>query len=139
MNWEEKLMGLANHIATWSKDPKTKVGAVISDPESNQVIGIGYNGLPRGVADTPERLADKETKLSIIVHAEVNALLNSNGSTYGKTLYTTHQPCSQCAAKIINAGIKKVYFRYDPYFEKRWGHVGVDILREAKVEVIKID
>lgn len=133
MSWDNKFMELANFLRSWSKDPSSKVGAVIADPETHRVIGLGYNGLPKGIDD--DKILSREEKLSIVVHAEVNALLNSNGCVYGMTLYSTHQPCSQCAAKIINAGIKRVVFNTHDDFDKRWGHRGSDLLKEAGIEV----
>ena len=132
--WHERLMGLAAYISGWSKDPSTRVGAVIVNPDTHVIIGVGYNGLPRGI-DDDHRLNDRAERLAIVVHAEVNALLNANGSVYGATLYTTHQPCSQCAAQIINSGIGKVIYRQDEDFAQRWGHAGVSLLKEAGIEV----
>ena len=106
--WDMRFLGLAALIGTWSKDPSTQVGAVIVN-DDRVVIGIGYNGFPRGVADTPERLNDRETKYSLIVHAEINAILNASGSVRGCTLYTSpFMPCVRCAGQIIQAGITRV-------------------------------
>ena len=135
--WHERLMGLAAYVSGWSKDPSTRVGAVLANPYTNAVIGLGYNGLPRGIEDD-HRLNDRNERLSIVVHAEVNAILNANGTAYGATLYTTHQPCSQCAAAIINAGIKKVVYIENEDFAKRWGYGGVSLLTEAGIEVMAV-
>ena len=135
--WHERLMGLAAYVSGWSKDPSTKVGAVLADPDTNRIIGVGYNGLPRGIEDD-HRLHDRQERLSIIVHAEVNAILNANGSTFGATLYTTHQPCPQCAAAIINAGVRRVVYIANDDFAKRWGHGGVSLLNEAGIEVLGV-
>ncbi len=135
--WHERLMGLAAYVSGWSKDPSTRVGAVLANPDTHQIIGIGYNGLPRGIEDD-HRLHDRQERLSIIVHAEVNAILNANGNTFGATLYTTHQPCPQCAAAIINAGIKRVVYMPNDDFAKRWGHGGVSLLNEAGIEVVGV-
>ncbi len=107
--WRRWFLGMADHVATASKDPSTKVGAVIAD--DNRVIrGVGYNGFPRGVADNPDRYADRATKYKYVVHAEANAILNSTGAR-GCTLYCTLHPCSACASLIIQAGIKLVVCR----------------------------
>jgi dCMP deaminase len=103
-DWTDRGLGLAFHVATWSKDPSTQVGAAIFDPD-HRVLGVGYNGFPRGVADDG-RLDVKEEKYPRIVHAEANAIINSQGDRH--TLYCTHYPCSGCAALIIQAGIKVV-------------------------------
>lgn len=105
--WDQRMLDLAAHIAGWSKDPSTKVGAVIVD-DLRRVVGHGYNGFPRGVADTPERLNDRPTKYLHVVHAELNAILNARGSVEDCTLYLTHQPCAECAKAIIQAGLLRV-------------------------------
>lgn len=119
MNWHIRYMELAKHVASWSKDPSTKVGAVIAAPDK-VVVGLGYNGFPRGIEDSEERLHDRETKLSLVVHAEANAILNATKSVQGCSIYTYPlPPCSECAKLIIQAGIKSVYFPYRK-IEKRW-------------------
>lgn len=105
--WNERFMCLAEHVAEWSKDPSTKVGAVIVN-DKKQVLAMGYNGFPRGVEDTPERYADRATKLNFVAHAERNALDNAFTSVEGATLYSTLYPCSDCAKGIIQRGIKTV-------------------------------
>ena len=67
-NWDRKFLSAAALVASWSKDPSTKVGCIITDDDHNQLAG-GFNGFPRGVSDN-ERLHDRETKLKIVVHAE---------------------------------------------------------------------
>ena len=39
-NWDERFIGLAQHVATCSKDPRTKVGAVLVN-ETKQVLSVG--------------------------------------------------------------------------------------------------
>ena len=74
--WHSHFLRMALLCAQMSKDPNTQVGAVIVGPD-REVRSTGFNGLPRGVADTAERLHDRETKLKLIVHAEMNAVLNA--------------------------------------------------------------
>jgi len=108
MEWNNWFLGLAQYISTASKDPSTKVGAVIVD-EERRVVSLGYNGLPRGVVDSDERLDNRDLKYKIIVHAERNALLFARGSIKGCTIYTyPMMPCAVCASMIIQSGIKKV-------------------------------
>lgn len=105
--WDTRFIDLAKLVSTWSKDPSTKVGAVITD-DNNRVISLGYNGFPKNIQDN-DRLFDRETKYNIVVHAEANALLFANKSIEGCTLYTwPFQPCSKCAALIIQSGVKRV-------------------------------
>jgi dCMP deaminase len=68
-------MGLAKYISEWSKDPSTKVGAVIVDDEK-KIVGLGFNGFPIKTSDNEELYYDRDYKLSKIVHAEINAILN---------------------------------------------------------------
>ena len=98
---------MAKLVSTWSKDPSTKVGAVIVD-SSHRLISVGYNGFPQHITDN-ERLLDREKKYDIIVHAEVNAILFANKKVNGCTLYTwPFQPCPRCAGLIIQSGISRV-------------------------------
>jgi dCMP deaminase len=108
MNWDFWLLGLAKYISTASKDPSTKVGAVIVD-EDRRVVSLGYNGLPRGVEDSQDRLTNRDLKYKLIVHAERNALLFARGSIKGCSIYTYPMlPCAVCASMVIQSGIKKV-------------------------------
>ncbi len=107
--WRQWFMGMADHVALASKDPSTKVGAVIAD-ERRVIRGVGYNGFPRGVADDAHRYDDRATKYKYVVYAEANAILNSTGAR-GCTLYATLHPCSACASLIIQAGIRIVVCR----------------------------
>jgi dCMP deaminase len=104
--WDERFCGLAAQVAVWSKDPERKVGAVIVNPD-RRVVGVGYNGFPRDVSDTAERLNNVEERRLMSVHAETNAVLNA-WSMRGSTLYSTSFPCAGCAGIIIQAGISRV-------------------------------
>lgn len=106
--WDLRFLDLAKHISTWSKDPSTQLGAVIVD-KNKRVISMGYNGFPRGVKDTPERLNNREVKYSMVVHGEMNAIIFATQPLEGSTLYIwPFLSCSVCTAVIINAGVKRV-------------------------------
>ena len=106
--WDRRFLELANFVAAWSKDPSTKVGAVIVRADRT-VASMGFNGFPRGVLDREDRYADRATKYAMVVHAENNALINARQSLEGYTLYVTPlPPCTQCAAAIIQCGIARV-------------------------------
>ena len=109
--WGDKYIHLAKEISTWSKDPSTQVGAVVIG-EHGQLLSQGYNGFPRGIKDSEERLNNRERKYELVVHAEMNAIYNAslNGvSLKGSTLYVYGLPiCNECAKGIIQVGIKKV-------------------------------
>lgn len=106
--WDERFIRMAEHISTWSRDPSTQVGSVIVRPDKT-IASLGFNGLPRHIADTPERLHDRDLKMKIIIHAETNSILNAREPLTGFTIYVfPFHPCSACAAAIIQAGIKRV-------------------------------
>jgi len=106
--WDLRFMELARLVGTWSKDPSTKVGAVIVD-NNRKVLGLGYNGFARGVEDTEERLNNRDLKYPLTIHAEINAISNAMCDLTHCTLYVDPLPtCSRCAAQIINSGITRV-------------------------------
>lgn len=107
--WDDRYLKLAEFWACQcSKDPSTKVGAVIVN-KKNRVASLGYNGLPCNVADTPERLNNRELKYKLIVHGEINAIASYDGDMDGYTLYTwPFMPCSRCAGVVIQKGISRV-------------------------------
>jgi dCMP deaminase len=130
-------MDLAEHISWWSKDPSTKVGAVIVDA-NRRIIGVGYNGFPRGVKDTSSRYHDKAEKYPRVVHAEVNAILNSRGSVNGASIYIHPLfTCCECAKIIIQSGIVRVV-AYAPDEERHDNHYDIarQMYDEAGVEVL---
>jgi len=119
---QEWAMGMARHVAKLSKDPSTQVGAVIFD-EKRRIVSCGFNGFARGVLDTDSRLNHRETKYKLVLHAEKNAILFATGSTHDCTLVVTHPCCAQCAALIIQAGVRYVMWpRPTAEFEERWRH-----------------
>jgi len=103
--WDRYFLDLAFQVAKASKDPSTKVGAVIVRPDRT-VSAAGFNGFPRGIADTPDRLEDRETKYALVAHAELNAILTAREPLHGYTIYTTLFSCSNCAKLVIQAGLK---------------------------------
>lgn len=107
-SWTEYFFGLCDINASKSKDPSTKVGAVIVRPD-NTIASMGWNGFPRGV---PDQYEDREHKLLRTVHAELNAILNAREPLHGYSLYVSPLfPCSNCAAAIIQSGITTVTTR----------------------------
>lgn len=119
INWDEYFMGVAFLSAMRSKDPSTQVGACIVN--NNKVIkGIGYNGFPRGCNDSSFPWGREgetlETKYVYVVHAELNAILNSGGEDLtGCSIYVALFPCNECAKAIIQSGIKEVIYLSDKY------------------------
>jgi dCMP deaminase len=110
--WDHRFLDLAELVGSWSKDPSTKIGAVIVDPD-RRIVSTGYNGFPKGISDSEDRLTDRDIKYKLVVHGEMNALLFAERSIKGCTLYTTpFLPCSSCASMFIQAGIKRVVSRF---------------------------
>ena len=116
--WDTRFMRLAREVSTWSKDPSSKIGAVIVN-DRRRILATGYNGFPEGIDDNEERLNNREEKYPRIIHAEMNALLNAlkNGvSVEGATLYVYGLPvCPDCTKSIIQAGIRRIVMSPDPY------------------------
>lgn len=137
-HWDERYLGLAFHVASWSKDPSTKCGAVIT--KNNRILSLGFNGIPAGL-DDEKYLSPRETKVACAIHAEVNAIFNANVPLADSTLYVTGAPCSNCAASIIQSGIKRVVMPpVDVEFAKRWNyHLSEQMFNEVGVEVVEID
>ena len=134
-SWDTRFIDLAKLVSTWSKDPSTKVGAVITD-DNNRVISLGYNGFPKNIQDN-DRLFDRETKYNIVVHAEANALMFASRPVEGCTLYTwPFQPCSKCAALIIQSGIKRVVtvVQKDDRWEKNF-EISRSLFRESGIRL----
>jgi len=108
IKWDTRFLGLAAHISGWSKDPSSQVGAVIT--EGNRIISLGYNGFAAGVDDTEGRLANRDVKLNLMIHAEENAVIFAKRDLRGCTVYVTHPPCPRCASKLIQEEIKRIVF-----------------------------
>lgn len=138
--WDLRFFEMAVLVSSWSKDPGTRVGAALVGDK--RILATGYNGFPSGIEDNPERYADREVKLAYTVHAEVNALLNAakNGAkTEGSTLYATFHPCVNCAAAIIQGGIKRVVCPSVESAPERWRNSfgrARDLMLEAGIEIV---
>lgn len=117
ISWDEYFMGIALLAAMRSKDPNTQVGACIVD-RNNIILSTGYNGFPMGCSDDvfPWDRSGEDTKYPYVVHAELNAILNSGGKDLrGATIYVALFPCNECAKAIIQCGIKEVVYLSDKY------------------------
>lgn len=108
--WDRRFLDLARFVSGWSRDPSTKVGAVVARGKHELVLG--YNGFPAGHDDSPHLYSDREYKLKHIIHGERNALAKAEERgicVAGATLYTwPFQPCSGCVPHIIEANIARV-------------------------------
>ena len=118
ISWDQYFMGVSKLSALRSKDPSTKVGACIVSPD-NKIVGVGYNGMPYGTDDEKapwDRVGGfLETKYAFVVHAELNAILNSIKELKGCRLYVSLFPCHECAKAIIQSGIREIIYEDDKY------------------------
>lgn len=109
--WDNRFLELSKQVASWSKDPSTKVGCLIVN-SAKRIINQGFNGFPKKMMDDG-RLFDKVEKHRYIIHAEENALLNPTQPMQGATAYVWPlHPCPRCAAKLVQVGITKVVANY---------------------------
>lgn len=151
--WHRHFLNMALLNASMSKDPSTKVGAVIVGPD-HEIRSTGYNGLPRGIADTPERLNDRDTKLKLVVHAEMNAILNAarmGVSVKGCTMYLAATdasgmvwggpPCTRCTVETIQSGIAAIVSHPFKTVPSRWKEdieLASGLLTEAGINYTEI-
>lgn len=136
ISWDECFMRIAHDIAERSKDPSTQAGAVVVD-QNNVVVGIGYNGFPRGISNSAlpwdkEGELDK-TKYAYVCHAEENAIYNANNSTKGCKIYCTLFPCNECTKTLIQTGVKEIIFESDKYADTAIVRASKKMLALAKI------
>ncbi len=141
LSWDEYFMGLAHLSAKRSKDPNTQVGAAIVSPE-HRVVGIGYNGFPNG-CDDDEFPWEREgefacTKYPFVVHAELNAILNSTTNLSGCSIYVSLFPCNECAKAIIQSGISRIVYESDKYADTDGTKASKRMLKAAGVELVQL-
>lgn len=152
--WDWHWIKMALQHATMSKDPSTRVGAMLIGP-NGEIIGGGFNGFPRGIADMPALLADRDTKLKLMVHAEMNAILGAarRGITVaGSTLYLAATdnsgaiwggaPCTRCTVEIIQAGVTRIRSPSRKATPSRWAEdiaFASDLLEEAGIDYLEVD
>ena len=136
ISWDECFMRMAHIIADRSQDPSTQTGAVVVT-EDNIVVGMGYNGWPRGIKseDLPwERDGEYDnTKYAYVCHSEENAIYNANNSTKNCKIYCTLFPCNECAKTIIQNGVKEIIYESDKYAELPAYKASKRMLKLAKI------
>ncbi|MGD8859080.1 MAG: dCMP deaminase family protein [Myxococcales bacterium] len=121
-DWDARFLHLAAHIARWSKDPSTQVGCVVVGPD-REIRSTGFNGFPRGIEDTADRLHDRAQKYPLVCHAEENAIMHA--ARIGVALktciaYVTWPPCTRCARSLIQAGVAEVIYPAGLEIPDRW-------------------
>lgn len=138
LSWDAYFMGLAHLSAMRSKDPSTQVGAVIVSKE-HRVVSIGYNGFPNGCHDDEfpwgRDGAFGDTKYPYVVHAELNAILNSKYDLPGCSIYVSLFPCNECAKAIIQSGISRIVYESDKYADTDATIASKRMLRAAGIEL----
>lgn len=141
--WDMRFLNLAKHIAQWSKDPSTQLGAVIVRPNKS-VCSVGFNGFPQPMPDTQELYANREEKYSRVIHGEMNALLFAKEPVTGYTLYNYPlPPCDRCFVAMVQAGITRfVAPKPNEQQNERWGAAFEktrQFARECGVELIEVE
>lgn len=135
--WQKRFIKLAYDVIEWSSD-KTRVGCVIIGERKN-IISTGFNGFPSGVEENNLRKSP-EYKQFYTCHAEQNAIDLAECSLRGAILFSTHEPCAQCARSIIQKGIKTVYY-CETMDNERWRDslmASRAMFKEAGIEVCQI-
>ena len=120
--WDERFLELAKQIASWSKDPSTQVGCGVVGPD-REIRSTGFNGLPRGIEDSEDRLNNREIKYPMICHAEENAIMHAARigiSLKDCTAYVTWPPCTRCARSVIQAGVSEIIYPKGIEIPDRW-------------------
>lgn len=142
LTWDEYFMGLAHLSALRSKDPNTQVGAAIID-ENHRVVSVGYNGFPKGCSDDEFPWSRSggvlNSKYAFVVHAELNAILNSPRSVSGCTIYVSLFPCNECAKAIIQSGIRRIVYESDKYADTETTIASKKMLQAAGVELVQLE
>lgn len=142
ISWDEYFMGIALLSAKRSKDPNSQVGACIVD-ENKRIVAMGYNGFPNGCCDDNlpwDREGNfLEVKYPYVVHAELNAILNSGRTVRGCTIYVDLFPCNECAKAIIQSGIKKIFYLRDKYKDTDGVKASKKMLEMAGVEYVQLN
>jgi dCMP deaminase len=109
---------------------KKKYAAVLVD-KNDHIVGIGYNGGPRGFQHCEDGGCPRFQEMSdsgsiydncIAVHAEANALLHSDYSSQAYRIYINGPPCFSCAKLIANSTVEQVYYIGDSSY-KDWENI----------------
>ena len=147
-SWHQYFMEMALLVSSKSKDRSTRVGAILVG-EGNIVLGVGYNGFPRGVNDNAEDRHERPDKYLWTEHAERNAIFSAarhGVKVGGSKIYVSGRgfPCAECARAIIQTGIVEV-ITCEGTFEGKgslWERsmvVSGIMLMEAKVKITFLD
>lgn len=139
---EEAMMNIAKVIAKRGSCLNRQVGAVLT--EDGFIVGVGYNGPPSGLSHCKTCVrreigaeSGEKMELSRAIHAEENAIMQSgirNKSDKDLRLYSTTSPCISCMKKLIQIGVKKIYYN-NLYNDE----LALKMAKEANIEMIKYE
>lgn len=137
--WHLRFIELARVVASWSKDPSTKCGAVITRPDQT-VCSVGYNGFPKGMIDDKSIYEDREEKYRRVIHAELNAIFNSRDTNLnGYSIYITPGlSCDRCSVNLIQNEFKEVIIDMNNFY-RDYHTKSIKYLFEANIPIISID
>ena len=122
--WDSRFLKLAREVSKWSKDPSTQVGAIAV--KDRRILATGYNGFPKGVEDKAKTLYNRESKLKLMVHGEMNMIFNAvehGVNLKGSTVYVWGLPvCEDCFKGLIQVGVARVVMPDIEEHAKKWKH-----------------
>ena len=107
--WDEYFMKIAETVALKSKDPSSKMGCVIVDPQM-RVVSLGYNGMIQGADESKMTLNERPMKYYFAIHSEMNALIFAKQALDGCTIYNRTATCENCLKYCLQAGIKRFVY-----------------------------
>jgi dCMP deaminase len=141
--WDQRFLGLAKVVSTWSKDPSTQTGAVIVRPDKT-IASLGYNGFAKPMPDALAYLQNREEKYSRIIHCEMNAILHAKESMEGYCLYTYPLlSCDRCCVHMLQVGIRRfVAPRLPESKQDRWKESlerSKFYMRECGAEIVELE
>ena len=120
-SWERYFMSIAQQVATRSTCLRRQVGCIMV--LERRIVSTGYNGAPSGLPHCEEvgciresqRVASGERhELCRGLHAEQNAVIQAamhGTAVRDSTVFCTHKPCILCTKMLINAGVRRVFYR----------------------------
>jgi len=109
---------------------RAQVGCVITTADLRQILAFGYNGPAKGLPSSSCR--GREGGCGCL-HAEDNACLQVDSRATDKVAFTTTEPCRMCAQRLVNAGVRTVY--YDRPYRN---HEGLEVLKQCRVTVYQL-
>lgn len=121
----EVYMRMAEELSKRSTCLRLQVGTVITDPQLENVVAIGYNGNARGFPNTCD---SNEAGRCGCIHSEQNAMVKAPGPLRDKVAFVTASPCVACAKLMIQANVAFLFYR-----EAYRDPAGLEVLRAGGV------